>query len=117
MAVIATIPSPASYGPPLRVNVSTARLEDKTALVTDAATGMGRATTELFARHGARPVLFGLRGEALDDAAAASGGVAVHGDVTKPDDIAAAIAACGDRIDIVVNAAIDHNRRAGHHLG
>jgi NAD(P)-dependent dehydrogenase (short-subunit alcohol dehydrogenase family) len=64
-----------------------------------------RATTELFARHGARPVLFGLGGEALDDAAAASGGVVVHGYVTKTDDIAAAKAACGDRIGIVFNAA------------
>lgn len=83
----------------------TARLEGKTALVTGAATGMGRATAELFARHGARLVLFGLGGEALGEAAAASCGVAVHGDVTKPDDIAAAIAACGDGLDIVVNAA------------
>lgn len=83
----------------------TARLEGKTALITGAATGMGRATAELFASHGASLVLFGLGGEALDNAATASGGVAVHGDVTKPDDIAAAIAACGDRLDIVVNAA------------
>lgn len=75
------------------------------ALITGAATGIGRATAELFAEHGARLVLFGFGGAMLDAAAAAIGGVAVHGDVTDPAAITAVIEACRGRLDIVVNAA------------
>jgi NAD(P)-dependent dehydrogenase (short-subunit alcohol dehydrogenase family) len=81
------------------------RLQGRKALVTGAATGMGRAAAERFFREGAEIVLFGLGGAALDAAAEACGGVAVHGDVTDAKNIAAAIAACGDRLDILVNAA------------
>jgi NAD(P)-dependent dehydrogenase (short-subunit alcohol dehydrogenase family) len=83
----------------------TQRLAGRTALITGAATGMGRATAELFARHGARIVLFGFGGAALDDAAEVTGGIAVHGDVTNAGDIEAALAACDGRLDILVNAA------------
>ena len=83
----------------------TGGLAGKTALITGAATGMGRATAERFAEEGARVVLFGLGGASLDEAAASVGGMAVHGDVTRQGDIEAAIAACADRLDIVVNAA------------
>ncbi|WP_063800159.1 SDR family NAD(P)-dependent oxidoreductase [Bradyrhizobium retamae] len=81
------------------------RLAGRTALITGAATGIGRAAAELFARHGARTVLFGLGGPALDVAAHATGGVAVHGDVTNEADIAAAVESCGERLDVVLNAA------------
>ena len=83
----------------------TGRLEGRTALVTGAATGMGRATAKRFASEGARLVLFGLSSETLDEVAAATGGTAIHGDVTANDDIAHAIDACAGRLDIVVNAA------------
>lgn len=83
----------------------TGRLSGRIALITGAATGMGRATAELFAREGASLVLFGLGGEALDAAATATGGVAVHGSVTDETAIARAIDACGGRLDILVNAA------------
>lgn len=83
----------------------TGRLAGRTALITGAATGIGRATAELFGRSGARVILFGLGGSALDDAASAVGGLAAHGDVTHVPDIAAAIASCGGVLDIVVNAA------------
>jgi len=83
----------------------TLRLEGQTALITGAATGMGRATAELFARHGARPVLFGLGGGALTETADDMGGIAVHGDVTKERDIARGVAACDGELQIVVNAA------------
>ena len=81
------------------------RLEGRTALVTGAATGIGRATASLLAQNGARVVLFGLGGADLDAAAAEAGGQAVHGDVTKLADVARAIDDCGSRLDIVVNAA------------
>lgn len=79
------------------------RLEGRTALIAGAATGMGRATAELFAREGATIVAFGLGGDKLDTAAGE--GRAVHGDITRPADVVRAIEACGDRLDIVVNAA------------
>jgi NAD(P)-dependent dehydrogenase (short-subunit alcohol dehydrogenase family) len=81
------------------------RLQGKTAVVTGSATGVGRAVAKLFAREGARVVLFGLGGEELHAAAKACGGVAVEGDVTSGADIAWAIAACEGKLDIVVNAA------------
>jgi NAD(P)-dependent dehydrogenase (short-subunit alcohol dehydrogenase family) len=81
------------------------RLEGRTALVTGAATGIGRATALLLAQNGARVVLFGLGEVELEAAAAEAGGQAIHGDVTQSTDIAKAVAACGARLDILVNAA------------
>jgi NAD(P)-dependent dehydrogenase (short-subunit alcohol dehydrogenase family) len=83
----------------------TGRLARRTALVTGAATGVGRAVAERFSAEGANVVLFGLGGAELAEAAAGCGGVAVEGDVTHEDDIARAIGACGPRLDVVVNAA------------
>lgn len=81
------------------------RLKGRTALITGAATGMGRATAELFASEGGYVIAFGLGGAMLDAVAATVKGIAVHGDVTRPADIARAIEACGGYLDIVVNAA------------
>jgi NAD(P)-dependent dehydrogenase (short-subunit alcohol dehydrogenase family) len=66
---------------------------------------MGRATAELFAREGAEIIAFGLGGEKLEAVASASDGKAIHGDITNSSDIVRAIEACGDHLDIVVNAA------------
>jgi NAD(P)-dependent dehydrogenase (short-subunit alcohol dehydrogenase family) len=83
----------------------TRRLEGRTALITGAATGIGRASAELFAAHGAKIVAFGLERAALDETARGTGGIAVHGDVTDENHIAAALSACDGRLDILVNAA------------
>lgn len=80
-------------------------LKGKRALITGAATGMGRATAERFAQEGAELILFGLGGDLLDEVAAATGGVAVHGDVTQMADIEAAISASDGQLDILVSAA------------
>lgn len=81
------------------------RLEGKRALITGAATGIGRAVVELFANHGAQVAAFGHGGSLLDDVARATGACAVHGDVTRATDIDVALAACEGTLDIVVNAA------------
>lgn len=81
------------------------RLENKRILVTGAATGMGRAVAERFAREGAHLVLFGLGSDELDAAASTCAARAVHGDITQPEDVARAVAACGMRLDALVNAA------------
>jgi len=83
----------------------TGRLAGKSALIAGAATGMGRATAERFAAEGARLVLFGLGRPALDEVAALTSGVAIHGDITLAEDVDRAIAACEGRLDILVNAA------------
>jgi NAD(P)-dependent dehydrogenase (short-subunit alcohol dehydrogenase family) len=83
----------------------TGKLAGRKALITGAATGIGRATAERFAKEGAELILFGLGGDALDDIAAKTGGHAVHGDVANEDDVASAIAACAGSLDIIVNAA------------
>lgn len=88
-------------------------LQGKTAVVTGAGRGIGRATAELFARHGARVVLSDLDLEPLEQATAAiseAGGhaFAFQGDVTDRDFPDRLIKAALDRfegIDIIVNNA------------
>jgi NAD(P)-dependent dehydrogenase (short-subunit alcohol dehydrogenase family) len=83
------------------------------AIVTGAATGIGRATALALARDGFGVVLVGRRPEPLDDVAAevrAAGGdaLAAPADVTSSDAVAAAIAAAFDwrgGVDALVNNA------------
>jgi len=85
-------------------------LDDKVAIVTGSARGIGRATAELLSEHGARIVINDLDGDAAGQTAAEiAGETVVHaGDLTKADApealVQTAIDAWG-RLDIVVNNA------------
>lgn len=89
------------------------RLEGKTALITGAGTGIGRATALLFAQEGADVVVADLdRADAEETAAAvrAAGrrAVALAADLAKPDELYAMLeqaVAAFDGIDILVNNA------------
>ncbi len=86
------------------------KLDDKVAVLTGAASGIGEATAKLFAREGAKLVLADIadeRGEAL---ARSLGGdaVYVHADVAREADVKAAIdtaVARFGRLDVVFNNA------------
>ena len=88
-------------------------LAGKTAIVTGAATGIGRATAQLLAARGAKVVAAGLQPEELQETAAAiteAGGeaVAVHADVSVPDaveDLAQRAQQAFGPTDILVNNA------------
>jgi 3-oxoacyl-[acyl-carrier protein] reductase len=85
-------------------------LDGKVAIVTGSARGIGRATAELLAEHGARVVINDLDADAARQTASEIAGETVvsAGDLTKPGApdalVAAAVEAWG-RLDIIVNNA------------
>jgi 3-oxoacyl-[acyl-carrier protein] reductase len=85
-------------------------LDDKVAIVTGSARGIGRATAELLSEHGAKVLVNDLDGDVAEQTASEiAGETAVYGgDLTKPGApdalVKAAIDAWG-RIDIIVNNA------------
>ncbi len=86
------------------------RLEGKTALVTGAASGIGRRTSERFVEEGARVAMTDINTEGLADATASLGdaAVAVHHDITDEESWAAAVdqaVATLGGIAILVNSA------------
>jgi 3-hydroxybutyrate dehydrogenase len=91
----------------------TGSLQDRVALVTGAASGIGREIAEQLAREGARVTLSDLDGQAAGRAAAAlaAQGLAARGaacDVTSEAQLAATIAevaATAGRLDVLVNNA------------
>ncbi len=84
------------------------RLEGKVAVITGAASGIGRASARRFAAEGAHVVVADLAdadGEAL---AAEIGGLYVHADVTDADQVQAMYAAAAERfggVDVLFNNA------------
>lgn len=89
------------------------KLDARTAIVTGAAHGIGRAISECFAEEGARVTLIDLDSEAGEAAAASireRGGEArfCRGDVSSPDDVGRAIEAAAretGRVDVLCNNA------------
>ena len=88
-------------------------LDGKVAIVTGAATGIGRATARLFAQAGARLVLADVRGDELERTVAevrAAGGdaIAQTADLARPEECAAVVVAAvraAGRIDVLFNNA------------
>jgi 3-oxoacyl-[acyl-carrier protein] reductase len=85
-------------------------LEGKTAIVTGAATGIGAATAKLLAARGARVVVAGLQGDALQETVDQIEGeaVAIEADVSDPAQIEAVAARAQEAFggtDILVNNA------------
>ena len=86
------------------------RLEEKRALITGAARGIGRAFAEAYVREGARVALADVNFEAAANAAAeiGEGAIAVEMDVTRQESIDAALAETIERlgrVDILINNA------------
>jgi len=88
-------------------------LRGKVAIVTGAATGIGRASALLFTRAGARVALVDLRqpelGRTVEEVRAAGGQVEpIVADLARPEDCAAAVAAAErafGRLDVLLNNA------------
>lgn len=83
------------------------RLQDKVAIVTGGASGIGLAAAQLFAEEGARVVVFDLE---------SSGEESIQVDVTSARQVESAVKQVGDRygrLDILVNVAGGSGRRWG----
>jgi len=81
-------------------------LENRTAIVCGASSGIGLGIAESLAREGANVVMFARRRELLEQQADRLGGLAVPGDVTKGEDLERLVATAVDTyggIDILVN--------------
>lgn len=77
----------------------------KTAVVTGASSGIGKATARALAGDGYRVVLAARRADKLAEVAEECGGVAVACDVTRPEDVARLAEAAGDEVEVLVNNA------------
>jgi 3-oxoacyl-[acyl-carrier protein] reductase len=85
-------------------------LDDKVAIVTGSARGIGRATAELLSEHGAKVLINDLDGDAAEETASQIDGdtVVYAGDLTAagaPDELVKTAVDAWGRLDIVVNNA------------
>lgn len=93
------------------------QLQNKTAIVTGAASGFGKGIAELFAEQGAKVIVADINFAGAQEVAAGIGAnaVAVEVDVSNGEQVKAAVQRCQDEfgsVDIVVNnAAITHKNQ------
>jgi len=85
-------------------------LDEKVAIVTGSARGIGRATAELLAQHGAKVLINDLDGDVAEQTATEIQGdtVVYAGDLTKesaPDELVKTAVDAWGRLDIIVNNA------------
>ena len=86
----------------------TGRLDGKVAVITGAASGIGRESARRFAAEGARVCVVDLSDEAGERVADEVGGLYLHADVTDEDDVAGMYAKAAGRyggIDVLFNNA------------
>ncbi len=91
-----------------RSRVSAVRFTGRVALITGAGGGIGAATARRLAAEDARLVLLDLRRQAVEDAAAEVGGLAITGDAADPSVARNAVAAAVKRfggLDVLVSCA------------
>ncbi len=84
------------------------RLEGKVAVITGAASGIGRETARRFAEEGARVCVADLADEPGKETASEVDGLYVHADVTDPDDVQAMYREAAERfggLDVLFNNA------------
>ena len=88
------------------------RLAGKTAFITGAGTGIGRATAILMAREGARVAIADIDGASGEESAhlAGNGAIAIRTDVTDPDSLERAIRTAADTFGAL---NILHNNAGG----
>jgi 3-oxoacyl-[acyl-carrier protein] reductase len=87
-----------------------ALLDDKVAIVTGSARGIGRATAELLAAHGAKVLVNDLDGDVAEQTAAEIDGdtLVFGGDLTRTgacDELVSAVLDAWGRVDILINNA------------
>ena len=88
------------------------RLGGKVALVTGAASGLGLAIAQTFAREGAKVCVADVNAKAAEAAARELGGIAVIMDVSREDQVETGVARCARElggVDVMVsNAGVQH---------